>query len=263
MYKYQYKTILTENDNGIITIFLNRPEAMNALNSNVFEDLDFFFSEDFKSYAILKGIIITGSGDRAFAAGADITEFLGMTNNEGTDKSVTGMKILDKIEQFHVPVIAVVKGFSLGGGNELAMACHMIIAGEKARFGQPEMNLGLITGYGGTQRLTRNIGRLKSMELLLTGDVINAQEALGLGLVNHVVESGKEIDKAKEIISKISSKSLYATSRMIDAVNAYYDKSINGFDVEAKLFGETIGSHDGQEGSKAFLDKRKADFKGN
>ena len=258
----EFKNILVENNDGIMILTINRPAALNALNKDVFAELDFFFSEYAHKIDDLKGVVITGSGEKAFVAGADITEFLGMSVEEGSAKSRIGMDILFKIENFPKPVIAAVNGFSLGGGNELAMACHFIIAGEKAKFGQPEMNLGLITGYGGTQRLPRYVGKAKALELLLTGDIINAQEAKDLGLVNHVTEPGKVIEKAVEIINKISSKSPYATARMIEAINAYYDNTKNGYEVEIDNFGRTIGSHDGQEGSKAFTEKRKPDFKG-
>jgi len=172
------------------------------------------------------------------------------------------MEVFDKIENFSKPVIAAVNGFSLGGGNELAMACHFIIAGEKAKFGQPEVNLGLITGYGGTQRLPRYIGKNKALELLLTGDMIGATEAKELGLVNHVVPQGEELAKSMEIMKKIISKSPYAIAKMIETVNAGFKKDAGGFETEIKNFGLTIASHDGQEGAKAFLEKRKPEFKG-
>lgn len=257
----EFKNILVEIIDRIAILTINRPEALNALNAEVFRELDYFFSDYAYKIIDLKGVIITGSGERAFVAGADITEFLGMTVIEGSAKSRIGMEILFKIENFSKPVIAAINGFSLGGGNELAMACHMIIATEKSKFGQPEMNLGLITGYGGTQRLTRLIGKAKAMELLLTCDIISAQEAKEFGLINHIAEN--PVEKAKEIISKISSKSPFATAKMIAAINAYFDKNINGFEVEIDCFGQTIGSHDGQEGSKAFVEKRKPEFRGN
>jgi enoyl-CoA hydratase len=257
-----FKTILVEINGGIAILTINRPKALNALNKDVFSDLDKFFTDIAPQNDKIKGIIITGAGDKAFAAGADITEFIGMSVEDGSDLSERGMKIFDKIENFPKPVIAAINGFSLGGGNELAMACHFRIAGTKARFGQPEENLGLITGYGGTQRLPQLIGKAKAMELLLTGDMIGAEEAKQLGLVNHVVESGLEVEKSIEVMKKIISKSPYAIAKMIEAVNAGFDKTQNGYEVEIRNFGETIGSHDGQEGAKAFLEKRKPDFIG-
>ncbi|MGE5356961.1 MAG: enoyl-CoA hydratase/isomerase family protein [Deltaproteobacteria bacterium] len=256
----EFKNILIKIDDGVAILTINRPSALNALNAEVFSELDHFFSEFGHSIENLKGVVITGSGEKAFIAGADITEFIGMNAEQGSAKSRIGMEILFKIENYNKPVIAAINGFSLGGGNELAMACHMIIATEKSKFGQPEMNLGLITGYGGTQRLTRNIGKAKAMELLLTGDVISAQEALNIGLINHIAENA--VEKACEIINKIGSKSPFATEKMIGAVNAYFDKNVNGYELEIDYFGQTIGSHDGQEGSKAFTEKRKPDFKG-
>lgn len=256
----EFKNIIVEIIDGITILTINRPTALNALNAEVFRELDYFFSDYAYKIIDLKGVIITGSGERAFVAGADITEFLGMNTDEGSAKSRNGMEILFKIENFSKPVIAAINGFSLGGGNELAMACHMIIATEKSKFGQPEMNLGLITGYGGTQRLTRNIGKAKALELLLTGDVISAQEAKDLGLINHIAENA--VDKATEIIKKIGTKSPFATAKMIGAVNSYFDKNTDGYEVEIDYFGQTIGSHDGQEGSKAFVEKRKPEFIG-
>jgi len=257
----EYKNIIIEEKDGIAVVSINRLKAMNALNAGVFEDLSNYFDEKYDDNTV-KAIVITGAGDKAFAAGADITEFMGMSKEDGTNLSKKGMAIFDKIENFPKPVIAAVNGFSLGGGNELAMACHFIIASEKARFGQPEVKLGLITGYGGTQRLPGYIGKAKAMELLLTGDMINAEEAMRLGLVNHVVEHGKEVEKSIEILKRIIANSPFATAKMIEAVNAFSDKSKDGFEIEAVNFGKTIGSHDGQEGAQAFLEKRKPNFIG-
>ncbi len=258
----EFKNILVEINDGICVLTVNRPKALNALNNGVFEDLDYFFSKFAIDNKDIKGVIITGAGEKAFIAGADITEFVGMSAEKASALSRYGMGIFDKIENFPKPVIAAVNGFSLGGGNELAMACHMIVAGEKAKFGQPEINLGLITGYGGTQRLSQYLGKSKSMELLLTGDMIDAKMALSLGLVNHVVEQGKEVEKSKEIMQKIISKSSFTISKMIEAVNAHFDKKTDGFDVESNYFGLTMQSNDGQEGVKAFMEKRKPNFKG-
>ena len=256
-----YKNILINNEEDIVILTINRPKALNALNKGVFLELDHFFTENLSNPSF-KGVIITGAGEKAFVAGADITEFLGMSVEDGTNLSKFGMSVFDKIENFPKPVIAAVNGFSLGGGNELAMACHFIVAGERSRFGQPEVNLGLITGYGGTQRLAQYIGKAKAMELLLTGDMIGAEEAKALGLVNHIVEVGKEVEKSKEILTKIVNKSPYAVAKMIESVNAFSDKTKDGFESEYINFGKTIGSQDGQEGANAFLEKRKPVFKG-
>ena len=258
----EFKTILVDIKDRIAVLTINRPKALNALNKDVFDDLDKFFTDYAPDNNDIRGVIITGAGDKAFAAGADITEFIGMSVEDGSNLSARGMKVFDKIENFYKPVIAAINGFSLGGGNELAMACHIRVAGARAKFGQPEENLGLITGYGGTQRLPMLIGRAKAMELLLTGDMIGAEEAKQLGLVNHVVEKGLELEKSIEIMKKIISKSPFAIAKMIETVNAGFDKTKNGFELEIKNFGETIGSHDGQEGAKAFLEKRKPVFKG-
>ncbi len=259
----KFKTILVEIKERIAILTLNRPEALNALNKDVFDDLDNFFTNEAPNNDEIRGVVITGAGNKAFAAGADITEFIGMTEEDGSKLSARGMEVFDKIENCQKPVIAAINGFSLGGGNELAMACHMRIAGSGARFGQPEENLGLITGYGGTQRLPILVGRAKAMELLLTGDMIDANEANQLGLVNHVVEKGHEVEKSIEIMKKIISKSPYAIAKMIETVNAGFVNRQNGFEMEIKNFGKTIGSHDGQEGAKAFLEKRKPGFIGN
>lgn len=255
---YNYQEILVSEEDGIIILTINRPTALNALNDGVFKDLIHFFS--LEGLEENKGVIITGSGEKAFAAGADIKEFT--TLNEASAKTLSqrGHDIFDQIESTKIPVIAAVNGFSLGGGCELAMACHMRIAGEHAKFGQPEVNLGILPGYGGTQRLPRLIGRGKALELLLTGDMLNANEALALGLVNHVVPSGEEVALAKKIISKIAKKAPLAVAEVIGAVNAY-DSDSNGFAFEVNSFGKLATSQDFKEGAQAFIEKRKPEWK--
>jgi enoyl-CoA hydratase len=257
-----YENISISLENEVLTLVINRPKAMNALNRNVFLELDYFFTEDAPKRNDFSGIIITGAGDRAFVAGADIKELIGLSEKEGSELSAFGQNVFFKIERFTKPVIAVVNGFALGGGCELAMACHMRIAEENARFGQPEVNLGLIPGYGGTQRLIQYIGKTKAIELLLTANVIKADEALQLGLVNYSVEKGQGIQKASELIQTIRAKGPLAVSKTIETINAYFDNQKNGYEVEYRNFGKVIQSEDSQEGAKAFIEKRKADFKG-
>lgn len=257
-----YQNILVEEDNGIVLLTINRPKALNALSRNTLEEIKHFFAEDGPKREGIKGIILTGAGDRSFVAGADIKEFLGLKGNEGASLAKRGQDIFFSIERFHVPVIAAVNGFALGGGCELAMACHMRIAGEKARFGQPEVNLGLIPGYGGTQRLVQYVGKTKAMELTLTGDLIDANEAYRLGLVNYVVAPGEEVAKAKEIIEKTATKGPIAIQKAIEAINAYFEEGVDGFEAEVKKFGEATDTEDFIEGANAFIEKRKAAFKG-
>ena len=257
-----YTTLLVDNQDGIVLLTINRPKALNALNAQVFKELHQFFSKDALEIEGLKGIVITGTGEKSFVAGADISEFKGLTPTQGKALSQRGHDIFFLIERFHKPVIAAVNGFALGGGCELAMACHMRIAGSKARFGQPEVNLGILPGYGGTQRLIQLIGKGKAIELLMTADMIRAEEAKNLGLANHVVEQGEEVAKAKEIIEKIATKAPIAISKVIEAVNAYFDYSADGFGAEVTGFETLSGTADFKEGATAFLEKRAADFKG-
>lgn len=251
--------ILVDIQDEIATLTINRPKALNAINRAVMKGLNDFFTKHKNDKSII-GVIITGSGDRAFVAGADIKEFEGLSVEEGSAMSKFGHDTYFLIENFHVPVIAAVNGFALGGGCELAMACHIRIAGEKAKFGQPEVNLGLVPGYGGTQRLIQYIGKGKALELLLTADMIRADEAYRLGLANHVVEVGQEIAKAKEIIQKIATKGPLAVKKCIEIVNTFFHDHA-GFDKEVQEFGVTIGSEDAVEGAKAFVEKRQANFK--
>lgn len=255
-----YKTLLVENEDGILIVTINRPKALNALNDQVFKDLIQLFQDDIDPN-VLKGVIITGAGEKAFVAGADIKEFLTLNSSKAQALAKRGHDIFKRIEYFPVPVIAAVNGFALGGGCELAMACHLRIAGSRARFGQPEVNLGIVPGYGGTQRLPRLIGRGKAMELLMTGDMIGAEEAERLGLVNKMVEPGQEVAAAKEMIEKIATKAPLAISDIIITVNDHYDQSKDGYQSEVEAFGRLAESEDFKEGASAFIEKRKAAFK--
>lgn len=257
-----YQNILVDTEGGVVTLTLNREKALNALNQQTMQELKSFFEKDFEQIDNLVGVIITGMGPKAFVAGADITEFIGLSNS-GEQLAQRGQDIFLLIERFHRPVIAAVNGFALGGGCELAMACHMRIASPNAKFGQPEVNLGIIPGYGGTQRLVQYIGKGKAIELMMTADMIDAAEAYRLGLVNHLVEENQTVAKAKEIMAKIATKAPLAIQKIIECVNAFYDPGGDaGFFREVVEFGKTTKTEDFKEGSSAFVEKRKAQFKG-
>ncbi len=258
----KYVTLLVDVQDNILTLRLNRPDAMNALNALMFDELKTFFSEDYKNYSV-GCIIITGNGERAFAAGADIKELNGLSPTQAEHLSSKGQKIFNLIEEFHLPVIAAVNGFALGGGCELAMACHIRVAAVKARFGQPEVGLGIIPGYGGTQRLIQLIGKGKATELLLTGDMVMADEALSLGLVNYVVELDKLMERSVELASKMLTRGPLALKGVIKCVNGYFIPGVDGYALEARTFGEVAATKDFEEGTRAFIEKRKAEFKGN
>ena len=255
-----YKTLLVEIDNSICIITINRPDKLNALNKEVFNDLNAAIDDVYKNPEI-RSVIITGAGNKAFVAGADISEFLELDPSEATALSARGHKVFDKIENSPKPIVAAVNGFALGGGCELALACHFIYASENAKFGQPEVNLGLIPGYGGTQRLTQLVGRNLAMELLMTGNMISALEAMDHGVVNKVFSAEELLPKTKEILSLIQSKAPIAISKLIECVNNF-DHTQQGYDLEIKKFGECFATEDAKEGASAFLEKRKPNFNG-
>lgn len=257
----QFDTLLTDLTGGVLLVTLNREDKLNALNKTVISELNEVMDEVY-SNADIKGVIITGKGPKAFAAGADIAEFKGLNEEQGKALAKRGHDTFNKIENCPKPVIAAVNGFALGGGCELSMACHIRIASENAKFGQPEVNLGLIPGYGGTQRMVQLIGKGKALELLMTADVIDANSAHKLGLVNEVVQTVELIDHCRTIITKIASKAPFAIAQVIQSVYAHFKDGIDGFDTEIELFGRCVATEDFVEGTTAFMEKRKANFKG-
>ncbi|MFN4314201.1 MAG: enoyl-CoA hydratase/isomerase family protein [Chitinophagaceae bacterium] len=255
-----YHTLLIEKQQRICYVTINRPEKLNALNKTVIDELSHVV-DDVITDVNIGGAIITGSGPKSFVAGADITEFLSMDANAGTQLAAVGQdKLFNKIERSPKPFLAAVNGFALGGGCELAMACHLRIAADNARFGQPEVNLGLIPGYGGTQRLTQLLGKGKALELMMSANMIDAQEAHRLGLVNEVVPPDQLIQKSNELMLTILSKGPNAVAKVIAAVNAYFEDGRDGYTEEIKLFGECFGTDEMKEGVTAFLEKRKPAF---
>lgn len=256
-----YQTLLTELINGILIITINRPDKLNALNKEVFTDLDKVADEIQHNPEIISAII-TGAGEKAFVAGADITEFGGLTKEQAMNLAKRGQDIFFKIENSKKPIVAAVNGFALGGGCELAMACHFRIASGNAKFGQPEVNLGLIPGYGGTQRLTQLIGKGRAIELLISGNMIDANTALQYGLVNYVVPADELLAKAISILSVINTKAPLAIAACIHSANAVYNERENGYATEINSFGECFVTEDMKEGTSAFLEKRKANFTG-
>ena len=262
-----YQTIFFTIDNGICTITINRPEKLNALNGNVLTDLDKALDEIYANPEI-KTVIITGAGPKAFVAGADITEFNGLSKDEAMALAKRGQDVFFKIENSKKPIVAAVNGFALGGGCELAMACHFRLCSENAKFGQPEVNLGLIPGYGGTQRLTQLVGKGKSMELQMTAHMVDANEALQLGLVNHVTTAESLLERTRDILHVIQSKAPIAIGKVIECINvavvsdSAYTNGKSGYDKEVEAFGDCFVTEDMKEGTTAFMEKRKANFTG-
>jgi enoyl-CoA hydratase len=255
-----YDTLSTELAGSIYIITINRPEKLNALNKTVIRELGEAVSEVYEN-PMIRAAIITGAGNRAFAAGADIRGFTGLTKEEAMVMAKEGMDVFFKIENAPKPIVAAVNGFALGGGCELAMACHFRLCTETAQFGQPEISLGLIPGYGGTQRLTRYIGKGPALEAMLTGNLISAPLALQYGLVNHITLQDELLAKTKSILEQIISKAPLAITKCITAVNAAMGNE-DGYALETKLFGECFATEDMKEGTAAFLEKRMPVFRG-
>ena len=257
-----FKNILVNQENGIATVTINRPTKLNALNKLTIEELHEALVQ-IEMQETIKVVILTGSGEKAFVAGADISEFAHFSVNDGGRLAAKGQEmVFDFIENFSKPVIAAVNGFALGGGLELAMACHFRMASDNAKMGLPEVSLGVIPGYGGTQRLPQLVGKGKAMELIMTAGMISANEALNCGLVNHVTTPEDLLPLTQKIARKIMRNSLVAIRGAIKAVNARYTDGVNGYETEVEAFGNCFGTEDFKEGTTAFLEKRKANFHG-
>jgi enoyl-CoA hydratase len=257
-----YNNLALSINNRILVISIDRPERLNALNFETIAEIKQALQEAYDDPDI-SGIIFTGSGTKAFVAGADIKEIAELNELNGRRFSENGQEVFTEIENCEKPIIAAVNGFALGGGCELAMACHFRIATADAKFGQPEVNLGLIPGYGGTQRLTQLVGKGMAMELLMTGEMINAEEARQIGLVNHVVATQEDLmPRAEELMGKILDKAPLAVGMIINCVNTVGKPEENGYQVEANSFANCCRTEDFKEGTAAFLEKRKPIFRG-
>ncbi len=257
-----YNNLLLDLSDEILTITINRESKMNALNQETMRELGDAFHYVVDNPKEVRGVILTGAGEKAFVAGADISEFTGLNELNARKFAEEGQEIFQLIEDCHTPVVAVVNGFALGGGCELAMAAHMRVAVASARFGQPEVNLGLIPGYGGTQRMTQLIGKGRAFEYLMNAEMIKADQALAYGLVNYVEEDlNAALAKAHELLDKIKGKAPVAIGLVVDSVNANFNAE-NGYQVEANAFARCFATEDFKEGVDAFLNKRPANFKG-
>jgi enoyl-CoA hydratase len=259
----QYTNIISTTVNGVNTILINRPKKLNALNSDTINELQVAMSRANEDKDI-KIVILSGSGEKAFVAGADISEFADFDVEEGKYLAADGQhKLFDFIETLSIPVIAAVNGFALGGGLELAMACHFRIASDNAKMGLPEVSLGVIPGYGGTQRLPQLVGKGRAMEMIMTANMITANEAREYGLVNYVTTQEDLLSFTTKIALRIITNSSVAITAAIKAINANFMDGINGFNIEINEFGNCFGTNDFKEGTQAFLQKRKAKFPGN
>jgi enoyl-CoA hydratase len=257
-----YSCLLVQTENNTCIITINRPDKLNALNKTVIEELSQAIDE-VNNNVDIRSAIITGNGTKAFVAGADISEFTSLDAKGGKALAQKGQNLVfSKIENSSKPIVAAVNGFALGGGCELAMSCHFRIASDNAKFGQPEVNLGLIPGYGGTQRLVQLIGKGRALEVLMTGNMVDANTALQYGLVNHVVAQEELLTSTKAILSIINLKAPLAVAGCIQAANAVFDETQNGYAVEIDIFGKLFDTADAKEGAAAFLEKRKANFTG-
>jgi enoyl-CoA hydratase len=258
----EYTNLISEFKEGILTLKVNREHKLNALNIQTLEELRSAVQSIYDRPEI-KGAIITGSGSKAFVAGADISEISGLDQHAAQKFAENGQGIFRLIEECPKPVLAAVNGFALGGGCELAMACHIRVALTSAKFGQPEVNLGIIPGYGGTQRLTRLIGKSRALELMMTADIIPAQKAAEYGLVNHLADTPEAmLVKCRELLDKITAKAPVAIGMVINSVNALYAPEQPGYLTEAENFGTCCSTEDFKEGTRAFLEKRTPKFQG-
>lgn len=257
-----FENIIITSENGIGQITINRPSKLNALNIATIKELHDCL-EALDANSEIRVIIITGEGEKAFVAGADIAEFANFSIEEGAQLAQQGQELLfNFVERLHTPVIAAVNGFALGGGLELAMACHFRVASENAKMGLPEVSLGVIPGYGGTQRLPQLIGKGRAMEMIMTAGMVTAEEAYRTGLVNHVVPQAELLDFTKSLAQRIIKNSPVAIAKAIKAINANFKDGVDGFETEIRNFGKCFATEDFKEGTTAFLEKRKADFKG-
>jgi enoyl-CoA hydratase len=257
-----YQNLLVETRDGVAVVTLNRPDKLNALNDRTMDELDAAFTAIGADVSI-RGVILTGSGEKAFVAGADIGELSTQSPVDGKERSIRGQKVLDRIENLGKPVIAAVNGFALGGGCELAMACHLRTAAEGARLGTPEVKLGIMCGYAGTQRLSRLVGKGRALEILLTGEMVDAAEALRIGLVNKVFPKDKLLSETEALLRKMLSNGPVSLRFTLEAVNAGLEMNLAEAQyLEATLFGLICATDDMKEGTKAFLDKRPPKFQG-
>lgn len=258
-----FENILISSENGIGQITINRPSKLNALNVPTIKELHDGL-ESLDTNPEIRVIIVTGEGEKAFVAGADISEFAKFSIEEGAQLAQQGQELLfDFVENLKTPVIAAVNGFALGGGLELAMACHFRIASDNAKMGLPEVSLGVIPGYGGTQRLPQLVGKGRAMEMIMTAGMVTADDAYRAGLVNHVVPQAELLDFTKSLAQRIMKNSPVAIGKAIKAINANYKDGVDGFQTEIRNFGKCFGTEDFKEGTTAFLEKRKAIFGGN
>jgi len=258
----EYKNVETKKEENIGWIIINRPDKLNALNQETVKELyEAFLS--FQDDHDVKAVLLTGSGEKAFVAGADIKELSEMDHSSGKDYALNGQRLMSLIENFKKPVIAAVNGYALGGGTELALACHVRIASENAKMGQPEVKLGLIPGFGGTQRLPRLVGKGVAMDMILSGKTIDAQESYQIGLLNKVVPQEELIPTCKSLAQKMAVNGPKAIENCIKSINKGLEKKLrDGLILEAELFGETCATEDSKEGTQAFLEKRKPEFQG-
>ncbi|GAB1464091.1 enoyl-CoA hydratase/isomerase family protein [Pedobacter sp.] len=257
-----YQLLLVELKNNILYITINRPQKLNALNKEVLTELAHAVATA-QTNKQVNAILLTGAGEKAFVAGADISEFQNYNSAEGKQLAKDGHDhVFDAIENSSKPIIAAINGFALGGGLELAMACHIRIASENAKLGLPEVTLGLIPGYGGTQRLAQLVGKGRAFEMIFTADMITAEKAQQIGLVNHVVAQADLLAKADEILEKIKLRAPLALASAVKAVNAGFNPKLNGYQTEIEEFGNCFNTNDFKEGTAAFLEKRKAKFNG-